>query len=395
MSAALLSFFIVLLAGLIFSELFNRFHLPWVLALILAGVVIGPHVADIIEINPTLEFVGEIGLVFLMFMAGLEAKPSSFSGLKKEIVVTTIFNALIPFILGISVALLFGYQLSAAILLGIIFISSSIAVVIPSLQRGGYLHTKIGKLVLDVTLVQDILSLILLSIVIQTTTSLSIIPLYILYPLLLLIFVGLRWIAKHVNKLVHFLFEDDHTRRGSHELQVVLVMLIGTVVIFQILGLHPIVGAFLAGLILSESIRTDELKNKLRAIGYGIFIPIFFIIVGAKTDIFAFSRVSSAINMTILIVLLSMLGKFIGGWIGAKLSGLSNYNASFLGVATIPQLSTTLAVAFSGLEFGIIDETLVSALVVLSAVTTFLGPFLINQFTKEKVNNKILVSSNK
>jgi Kef-type K+ transport system membrane component KefB len=395
MSAALLSFFIVLLAGLIFSELFNRFHLPWVLALIVAGVVIGPQSLAIIDIDPTLEFIGEIGLVFLMFMAGLEAKLSSFSGLKKEIVITTIFNALIPFILGISVALLFGYQLSTAILLGVIFISSSIAVVIPSLQRSGYINTRAGKLTLDVTLVQDILSLIFLSIIIQTTNSLSSIPLYILYPLLLIIFIGLRWIARHVSKLVHFLFEDDKTSRGSHELQVVLVMLIGSVVAFQILGLHPIVGAFLAGLILSDSIKGVELRNKLRAIGYGLFVPIFFVLVGVKTDILAFTRVGGALSLTAVIVAFSMSSKFIGGWIGARLSGLSNYDASFLGVATIPQLSTTLAVAYSGLEFGILDETLVSALVVLSAVTTFIGPFLINQFTKDIESDKILVHENR
>jgi Kef-type K+ transport system membrane component KefB len=384
MSAALLSFFIVLLAGLIFSELFNRFHLPWVLALILAGVVIGPYATDIIVIDSTLEFIGQIGLVFLMFMAGLEAKLSSFRGLKKEIALTASFNALIPFIFGVSVAVLFGYGIASAILLGVIFISSSLAVVIPSLERGGHINTPIGRLTLDVTLILDILSLVLLSIIIQTTNSLSAIPLYILYPMLLLTFVGLRWIAKHVSKLVHFLFEDDKDSRGSHELQVVLVMLIGTVVTFQLLGLHPIVGSFLAGLILSDSVRDDGLKNKLRAMGYGLFIPVFFILVGAQTDILAFSRASSTLMLTATVVIALIISKFSGGWIGAKLSGISSYNASLLGVATIPQLSTTLAVAFSGLEFGLIDEALVASLVVLSATTTFLGPFLLNQFTKNK-----------
>ncbi|MDP3880737.1 MAG: cation:proton antiporter [bacterium] len=384
MSAALLSFFIVLLAGLIFSELFNRFHLPWVLALILAGVVIGPYAADIITIDPTLEFIGQIGLVFLMFMGGLEARLSSFRGLRREIVITTAFNSLIPFALGMLVAFTFSYSLNAAILLGVIFISSSVSVVLPALERSGYIRNSVGRLVLDVAIIEDILSLILLSIIIQTTNSLSPLPLYVLYPLLLLIFIGLRWIAKHVSKLMLFLFADDTSRGGSHELQVVFVVLIGTVIIFQILGLHPIIGSFLAGLILSDSIKENGLKNKLRAMGYGLFIPIFFVLVGMRTNIFAFSDARYALVLTISVVSALIIAKFTGGWLGAKLSGLSNYNASFVGVATIPQLTTTLAVAFSGLEFGILDEKLVAALVVLSALTTFLGPFLVNQFTKNK-----------
>ncbi|MEZ4156504.1 MAG: cation:proton antiporter [Candidatus Paceibacterota bacterium] len=376
MASALLSFFIILFAGLFFSEIFNRFHLPWVVALIVAGIVVGPQGLALVSLNETVLFIAEIGLIFLMFMAGLEARLSSFAGLKKEIVIAAALGITIPFLAGFGVGNFFELGRNASVLLGVIFISSSVAVVIPTLERAGKLGTKVGKLIVDTTIVLDISSLFLLSLIFQTTNDLSPIQPGVLYPLILVLFAGLRWIKKPVEKVMGFLFADE--QKGGHELQVVLVMLLGSVIAFQIVGLHPIVGGFLAGLILSDSVRKDQLKGKLSAISYGLFIPIFFMVVGAKIDISAFTSADKNIlNLTVATVAALILAKFVAGYLAGRLNRIPPKEAGLMGVAGIPQLSTTLAVAFSGLELGIIHEDLISSLVILSAITTFVGPLLI------------------
>ncbi len=277
----MLPFFIVLFAGILFSSVFNRLHLPWVVTLILAGIVIGPAGFDVLQVNPTIDFLAEIGLVFLMFMAGLEVRFSSIGEVKNTVMRTAIINGLVPCFLGISVGFLFGYSLIPSLLIGIIFISSSIAVVIPSLEASGLLHAKLGKNIVTSTMFQDIASLIALSLLFQNTIQENTIPLPLFYFLLILIVIVMRWLLPKVRWLFTRGVEKNKDI-FQQELRTVFVLLIGSVLLFQVLGLHAIIGGFFAGFILSTSVKSELLLGKLRAISYGLFIPIFFITIGVK-----------------------------------------------------------------------------------------------------------------
>jgi len=376
METVLFSFFIILFAGVFFSALFARLHLPWVLALIVAGIIIGPNALGIFSPNETFEFLGEVGLIFLMFMAGLETRFSSFRKGDSSVYAIGFINGAIPFIVGVAVALFFGFGFTTALLLGIIFISSSIAVVIPSLDANKILHTRLGQAIVGSTMIQDITSLILLSILLQSSISpLTGLPLPVFYVLLIAVIVGLRWI---IPKLEHFFAHistaDDKV--FQHELHSVFVTLIGTVVVFELLGLHPIVGGFFAGLVLSDSITSSALVEKLRAISYGIFIPVFFIIIGTKTDITALVAGGDVLLLSISLILASVLSKLGSGWIAARLVGYNTSESMLIAATSIPQLSTTLAVAATGLALGILSQELTTALIMLSIVTTFISPIL-------------------
>jgi Kef-type K+ transport system membrane component KefB len=156
-------------------------------------------------------------------------------------------------------------------------------------------------------------------------------------------------------------------------------MLIGTVVLFDLVGMHSIIAGFFAGLVLSDSITNETLRRKLHAVSYGIFIPVFFIIIGTEMDISIFSRWGGAIYLIFAVALVSLLSKFLSGWFAARACGFSEQESELAGVSTTPQLSTTLAVAFVGLEMGILDDNMVTAMIVLSIATTFLGPILMSR----------------
>jgi len=145
---------------------------------------------------------------------------------------------------------------------------------------------------------------------------------------------------------------------------------------FELLGLHPIIAGFFAGLVLSESVKSVELKEKLRVLSYGLFIPIFFVVVGSKTDISVFFGSGGILLFTGLLIAGSILSKFIGGVIAGKINGFTAKEGALIGVATIPQLSTTLAVAFAGFSLGVIGQDLVTALIALTIITTLISPLL-------------------
>ena len=375
-----LSFFLIIFAGVFFSTILGRFHIPWVVTLIIGGIIIGPHALGFVEATPTLDFISQIGLIFLMFMAGLETKLSSFGNFRGKLLFLSFINGGVPFALGLIVTLLFGYDLLTAFLIGIIFVSSSIAVIIPALERQGILHTTLGQSVTLSTIIQDITSLLLLSLLLQTIDFTAALPLYLLYPLLIATFFLLRFA---IPKIRAFFSRPHQYDIFQQEFRTLFLILLGTVLLFELLGLHPIIAAFIAGLILSESVHSPELKTKVYTISYGIFIPVFFVLIGTSTDISVFFSLDGALLLTITIIATSILSKFVSGWIGGRLVGFSNSESIFFGATSIPQLSTTLAVVFTAHELGLLDETLSTAMVLLSIVTTLISPSLMHVLGKK------------
>lgn len=367
------AFFLVIFSGIFFSSVFRRLHLPWVVTLIIGGIIIGPHGLDFFHLTPSIDFIGEIGLIFLMFMAGLEVNAGQVSVLNKKLLVITLLNGAIPFLVGIGISWLLGLSFVTSILIGIVFVSSSIAIVIPMLEDKKLFGRNIGRYTVMATIILDIVSLILLSVVFQTVSPTRNLPLHIYYIIVPVFIIGI-WYA---SPLINLLFPKDKSQRDysfQQDLRVAIVLLLGIVIAFEFLGLHPIVGGFFAGLLLSNVFEHDLLADKLKAIGYAVFIPVFFIIVGSQTNIQLLFNSWSIWYLAGFIVVGSILAKYLSGFIGARLAGFTPAESSFIGSATVPQLSTTLAVTYSAQTLGIFSEQIVVSMVLLSVITTFFAP---------------------
>lgn len=371
-----IAFFLVLAVGLVVSEIFGRLHLPLVVALITGGILIGPYGLGWFAPDRTIEFFAQIGLVFLMFMAGLETKLSSFREFKREVVGMSLLNGLVPAAAGVAIGLWLGFDWTAALLLGIIFFSSAIAVVIPSLKAHAYLRIQVARIMISSVIVEDVASLLLLLILLRfLEPSTGVLPEPLFYPLLLFSVIGLRWLIPRIHAV--FISGAHEKDLFEEEVRIVLVALIGTVVFFELMGVHAIIAGFFTGLVFSEIIKSDILKEKLRTISYGLFVPIFFIVIGTQTNIRVFGEVSGAGLLTVLVVAGSTISKFVSGWLGGKLIGFTNREATVAGVATLPQLSMTLAVASIGYQKGFLSQEVIAAMVILTIVTTFAAPLLI------------------
>jgi len=372
-------FLIILASGLFFSEIFKRLHLPYVVALIAAGILIGPLGLDIVELTPSMKFLGSLGSVFLMFMAGMEVRTDILAKNKKRLIIIALINGGIPAIVGFTMTYFFGYDLLASLLIGTIFISSSIAVIIPSLEEKGLMSTDIGTLIVGSVMIEDVGSLFILSLLLQTANPTTALPLPAFIAIVVLSIIGLKSILPRIEAE----FFKRRARAGFEEkLQFVFIILVAVAVYFELLGMHSIVAGFLVGLILSESIRHEHVEAKLHALSYGIFIPVFFLLVGIETDLTVFQKAGDALILTLAIAGGLVSSKVLSGFLAGRLLGFSGKKNLLMGVASIPQLSTSLAVAFTALELGLIDSNIQVGIVFLSIVTVLIAPFIVGALAK-------------
>ena len=372
----LLPFFILLAAGLVFSEVFKRLDLPYVLSLIIGGIIIGP-VFNVLQVDETVSLMGTVGVIFLMFIAGSHVKLETFTK-RHDIFALALLNGTIPFMTGFMLCQMFGYGLADSLILGIAFVSSSIAVIIPALEKSTLIATRVGQYIVSSTVLEDIGSLLLLAVVLQTFARTTPLPLPVYIPTLIVLLVVLKMVIPRVER------KYFHKKKGKDlfesELRFIFVVLLATVLLFEVLGMHSIVAGFIIGILLSDLVK-GKIQEKIHTISYGFFIPIFFIVMGVQTDIFVFTSMAN-VWLVVAIVAGLISSKVISGWIGGRLLKFSRQESLLIGFSTIPQLSTTLAVAYAALSFNIMSQELISSLVVLSVVTTFIAPLAIRAAVK-------------
>ncbi len=379
--------FIIMLVAVVFSQLFMRMKVPWVVALIFGGIIVGPNGIDWFHTDNTINFFAEIGLVMLMFMAGVESKLSDMQGLKKRIAIVALLIGVIPTMVGIAVTTALGYDWTTSLLMGIVFMSSAIALLIPSFEQHNIINSDIGKVVIAAAIIIDAISLILLSVFLQFVNGTPTVGSILIYPAALAllgvfawIIPKIRWIALSDIKKTGDIFEK--------ELRFTLLTLISLVVFFEFVGLHAIIAGFFAGMILSKSMESTLLHAKLHAISYGFFIPVFFVVVGSNTDLSVFTEGLRPLLVTFAIVSSFVISKFVTGWVGGRLTGFDSRSSAFIGASVIPQLSTALVVAFLGFGEGLLTQELLSAIIGLTIVTSILSPILVNIIGRKIVTQK-------
>lgn len=385
--ATLLTLLLVLTISLIVPELFKKFRIPFLSVIILTGAIFGPHGLSYIESNEIISFFGFLGMAFLMFMAGLETDITKIYKSKNKIIIMALFNSLIPFLTGLLITRLFAYSWSTSILVGIIFISSSVAIIVSSLRDNKEITKDLSQLILSVVMVIDIVSLLALGFIFQTSNKITFLPLPIYFIILIisiyLLFKVVPLISANLIKK-RFFYDYGHERR----LRFIIIVLVAVIAYFSFLGAHPILASFLAGLSLSGAIiyeKTELLKSKINAIGYGLFIPIFFFVVGMDIDISIIFNFDIKNILIISLIFGLIFSKFISGYLGGRIVGLNKKDSSLFGSISITQLTTTLAVTYVASSVGLLDSTLVTAIIILAIITTFIGPVLSTYISKLKI----------
>ena len=356
----------------------KRIGLPVIVIEIVFGIIVGKSLLNIIPEHSIIDFFSSFGLTYLMFLAGLEVDFEVVRKYLSRTVLIALFSISIPFLAG---AMLSSYAGVHPLLLGTIFSTTSLGLILPLTRelkcRKGFLHILFASVVLV-----DIISMFILAF------SLALIQGYLgisfIYSLLAILILFItpwlinKWDVK--KKIEAWLLERSHFEmevRFSFALIFILAAISGY------LGFHSIIGAFIAGLIISELQSTSRvaffkkklvLEKKFESFGYGFFIPLFFVLMGGKVDLpVLFSNLMN-IQLLVIIVVAAILSKVIGVGFITKVNGFSLRESIAFGSFHAARLSLIIAAAEIASRLGLIDNNLFSIFVILAIISSIVGP---------------------
>ncbi|HKK24775.1 MAG TPA: cation:proton antiporter [Gracilimonas sp.] len=381
-SNPVLIFALVMVVILVAPILSRKIKIPGIVGIILSGMLIGPSVLHLLERDSTIELLGTVGLLYLMFTAGLSIDLNRFEKLRNQSIgfglVSYLFPATGAYFAGIH---WLGYSLESSLLLGAI-VGSHTLLAYPIIERLGITKNTAVTMSMGGTLVTDTLSLGILAIIAGTvgdeqgpeywTVFATSIAIFLAAAILTLPRVG-RWFfrtMKHETD-VDFVF--------------LMAVLFATAFIAEMAGLASIIGAFIAGLLLNRLVPGNgTLMSRIQFVGNALFIPFFLISVGMLVDVKVLGSLEVWIYAS-LFTLLVFVGKALASLIVRLIKGFSNAEGFVVFGLTTPQSAATLAVTLLGFDLGFFDQTAVNAVVIMILLTCLVGPWLVEKFGRDVV----------
>jgi Kef-type K+ transport system membrane component KefB len=379
----LLDLAILLIAARALGEFAERLKFPPLIGYIIAGMILGPLLGFVEQSN--IAPFGRLGLILLLFVAGF--KEVDLERLLKEKnagLLTGTLASVIPFLIAYFLGRYFGYSLGVSLFLGLILAATSISISLGAFIELGRLDSKLGRSILSASIVDDILGLVGLAIISSIVVAGGMPGLFGWGKLLLglILFVGVivfgGVFAPAIMKLTR--------RLRSEEIQfsVVLIIVILLAYIAEIVGLSTVLGAFLAGVILSRvpMLETRSFSDKLHVVSEGMFIPLFFAWVGLGLSIVPAALFSW---ITLFIIIIAIVSKFVGGALSGLILKMKIKEATSLGIGMIPRGEVTLVVLMVASELiPDFPPVIFSAILILIAVTTIIAPLLLKLTLGEK-----------
>ncbi|MBS3098570.1 cation:proton antiporter [Candidatus Woesearchaeota archaeon] len=373
----LIKLVIIILAARLFGYLAEKIKQPAVLGELIAGVLLGPSLFNIVhESDPVLNFLSNIGVIILLFIVGLESNIYHLLKVGRASFTVACIGVVVPFFLGYFYFIFNGYPMTVAMLVGGTLTATSVGITMRVLSELGKTSSEEGKIILGAAVIDDVLGLIVLAVVIGIVTSghVSLFNVFKLsaYSILFLvgsIYLGIKFVPV-IYKIVHKL-ELEKTFVIS-----AFVFALALAIIANWIGLATIVGSFAAGLILERTEHKEHFQERMKPVA-DLFVPIFFVMAGALMNVKLF-------NLEILLPILTLtviaiVGKIVAG-IGAYGTKASKFQ---IGLGMIPRGEVGLIFATYGLTYKIVSNELYSILVIIIMLTTFVTPPLLAKYMKK------------
>ena len=398
----LLTILIMLIAALILGEAFKRIKLPAMVGHLLAGVIIGPSLLNIVHPSESFSIIIDLSIFFMMLLAGLHLRPEEIRRAGKNSILLSILAFIIPFGAGAEIASLFGLPLLTSLFIGLALAITAIPVSAIVLMEFGLLKSRLGTTVITAGIIDDVLSLIVLAIIIQLAANgVEGVD----YPeigfsvLKIVAFIGgiflLDFIIKKTmhRRPIKFLSQPNILKSKEIGFGMLLISAFAISLIAENVGLHFVIGTFFAGLIIYDQIigkkNFEKVNRVFTAITFGLFSPIFFAFIGIH---FQIQSLFDSLWLFIVLLAAAIGGKVAGGFIGARIAGFSNSESLTIGNLVNSRGMVELVIAAIGLELGIIDITLFTVIVGIGFITTIMAPVLaritISHSSEEKSKEK-------
>ncbi|MDR6225000.1 cation:proton antiporter [Desmospora profundinema] len=381
---------LILLAVKVAGHLSKKMGQPSVFGELLVGIILGPALLGWIVIDPEnpglIKELAEVGVILLMFLAGLETDVDEFKKTAYGSSLVAIGGVIFPLVTGFTVGWLFGYEFSTAIFIGTLLVATSVSISVQTLRELGKLQTKEGVTILGAAVLDDVLGIIILSVVVGFAAGSggggSVLDIVLLLAKIVLFFILVFWLGR---KVLPRIFQWASNLLTTEVLLTFgIISALSFAYFAEMFGLAGIVGSYFAGLMLSLTKYRHELFEKVEVISFSFFVPIFFVSIGVAADI-------SGLTLDILWLILALtvvaiLSKLIGGGLGAKLAGFNWRSSAGIGSGMVARGEVGLIVASIGLGRGLIDNELFTVTVIIVLATTLVTPPMLKAIFHNKKN---------
>ena len=379
------SVFLTLIAVILITPILSeRARLPGIVGLIVGGILVGPHGFNLLSTGKPIELLSTVGLIYLMFSAGLEIDLNQFNLVRNKSMLFGALTFLIPEISGIGLGRLIGLDWSGAVLLGSVYASHTL-VAFPILSRLGILRNEAVSVTVGATVFTDVLALLILAVVAGAHggqgaaaegEAMSVDALV----KLVMLMTGYAFIILFGLPRVGKLFFQHFTGR-SVEFQFVLVALFVSAFLADMIGMHAIVGAFLAGLAINNTLPPrSSVAGQVLFLGESFFIPIFLMFIGMMLDPVAIFSNLATILIGLALTLAVYLTKYLAAWLTAKINGYSRDERMTMWGLSQAQAAATLATVMVGVDVGLFPRTVFNGAILMVMFTVVSSSLITQRF---------------
>ncbi len=378
----LLDLALILLSTKLLGIITKKFKMPQVVGALLAGLIFGPAMLNILKETNFIIQLSELGVILLMFSAGLDTDLKELKKTGKASFIIALFGVLIPLIGGFLVAYLFNdldimkgattNVLLQNLFIGVILTATSVSITVEALKEMGKLNTHAGTAILGAAIIDDILGIIALTIIssmADTSVNVGFVLLKIVAYFIFVIVIGI--ISHKVFDI--WMKHENRDRRRFITASLVFCLLLAYVS-EEVFGVADITGAFIAGLILSNVERKTYVASRLDILSYSLLSQVFFASIGLKVVLPNMS--TGVVIFATLLTVVAILTKIIGAGIGAKMCHFSNEECIQIGTGMVSRGEVALIVASKGAALGVLSNVLLGPIVIVVVVTTIISPIL-------------------
>lgn len=374
--------FTVLLFVILFSPiLLRKLKIPAIIGFIISGVIIGPHALNIIEKNSAVTLFSTIGLLYIMFLAGLELDMREFTKNKHKSILFGVMTFLIPLIMGFVTCFYFlEYNFESSLLTASMF-STQTLVAYPIVMRLGIARTEPVAVAVGGTIITDTAVLVLLAIISGAHNGGLNSAFWIKFVISISLFFFIAFYI--LPKIAAWFFKVLESEKNSHFIFVLTVVFF-CAFLAELAGLEPIIGAFVAGILLNKLIpHTSPLMNRLEFVGTSLFIPFFLIGVGMLINVKVIFTSSTAFMIAIVLTTVALLSKYIAAWLTGFVLKYNRHQKNLIFGLSSSHAAATLAIILVGYNLGIIDENILNGTIVLILVTCLAASFFTDMAAKK------------
>ncbi|QDR79059.1 cation:proton antiporter [Sporomusa termitida] len=380
-----LQMLIILLTTKLAGELSIRLGQPAVLGKLISGILIGPAVLGWIDKSETIMQISEIGVLLLMFLAGLETDIQALNQNCNSCIAVAVGGVILPLTFGYFAGLGIGLEPSHSLFLGLILSATSVSISAQTLKELGQLKSRECTTILGAAVLDDVLVVIILAIMMSFLTGEQVsLSLLIGKKILFFAVIGfLGW------KAVPWLLKKFAPLRVSEPVTSAAVLIcFFFAYLAESLGVAGIIGAFAAGLAIAQTKFKHQVERKIEPMAYAFFVPVFFVSIGLSVS---FAGTGSQIGIIIGLTLIAILTKLFGSGIGARLTGCNNKSSLRIGAGMISRGEVALIIAAIGLEANLLEAELFTAVIIVVILTTLVTPPLLKTlFAGQKCENQEL-----